>query len=123
MGSRGTGRLTDYSGHGKGSQGEGGSSGSNRCDEHIKAELEDVERCPFFKNAGAPPKRGTAVKLIFRKRPAVCCDDNLLIGYLPTRFNYLKGCLETGYQYAGQVTSTRRHPVVTVSVELAPIAT
>jgi hypothetical protein len=122
MGSSGTGRLSDYSGKKKQNDGGGGSGGEeDRCGKAFHASLEEVERCDYFRAQAGPPTQGTVVTVTFDKRPAIVSESGELIGYLPTSFNYLRNCLKRGYAYAGLVSSSRTRPIVSVSVDIAPV--
>ena len=120
MGSSGTNRLSDYSGKAKEKGGGGGAGGKDPCGTAFSANLEDVERCPYYKSHTAPPAKGSAVQVVFQRRPAVATKKGELIGYLPTKFNYLRACLEEGHKYEGVVTSTKTKPIITVSVDITP---
>jgi hypothetical protein len=121
MGSSGTGRLTDYSGKHRSNDGSGGGSGEDPCRKAFSSNLEEVERCPYYKQHGEPPKQGTEVVLIFKQRPAVTTRAGELIGYLPTSLNYLRACLQQGYSYEGAVVASRVKPTVRVTVDVAPL--
>ena len=121
MGSRGTGRLTDYPGsRGSSSKGggQGGSSGEDRCKKSISEQLEEVGRCDYFKNHKAVPKAGTRVTAAQAKRIAVSTTAGELIGYLPTKYNYLAACLAAGIKYNGKVVTSKDTPVPAVLVDL-----
>jgi len=127
MGSTGTGRFTDYSGKQDSSStggiqggGSGGSSGEDRCDHAIAALLEEVERCAYLQIHKAPPPDGTAVVVSIRGRLSVDTVDGEVIGYLPTQYNYLAGCISSGRTYGGSVISTAATPIVRVHVDIAP---
>jgi hypothetical protein len=122
MGSSGTGHLSDYSGRKKSGDGGGGASGEDLCDKAISATLEDVERSPYYKKQNAPPVKGTSVEVVFDRRPGVATTDGVLIGHLPTRYNYLKGCLDDGRTYRGTVVAVDKSaPVLVVTVDVAPV--
>lgn len=121
MGSSGTGRFTDYPGSGgtssKGGK-QGGSSGEDGCKKPISEQLEDVGRCDYFKTHKAVPKAGTPVAVVQDKRIAVTTVKGEVIGYLPTKYNYLAGCLAAGYKYGGTVATSKDTPVPAVLVDL-----
>lgn len=121
MGSSGTGRLSDYPGSrgtsGKGGP-QGGSSGEDRCKKPISEQLEDVSRCDYFKNHKRVPKAGTHVAAVQAKRIEVTTTEGEVIGYLPTKYNYLAGCIATGYKYSGTVVTSKDNPVPAVLVDL-----
>ena len=123
MGSRGTGRLTDYPGsRGKGSGGgggQGGSSGRDRCKDAVVEQLEDVARCEYFKNHGNVPRASTKVDIVQQKRIAVATAGGEIVGYLPTKYNYLVACLASGFKYSGTIQRSSNTPIPTVLVDLA----
>jgi hypothetical protein len=120
MGSTGTGRLSDYSGSEDLTKQTGGSSGEDSCNKAISANLEDVERCAYFKVHDDVPTRETQVSLVLNKRLMVIEQSGLIIGYIPTQFNYLAGCINRGLSYRGIVSASSRRPIARVLVDLAP---
>ena len=42
------------------------------------------------------------------------------IGYLPTEYNYLAGCMKKKRSYGGQVSSATTKPVIRVRVDIGP---
>jgi hypothetical protein len=121
MGSIGTGRLSDYTGHARQPNGQGGSSGQDRCAKAFSAPIEDVDRSDYFKQFGQPPGVGAEVRVEFDRRPRVTTTNGTLIGFLPTSFNYLRTCIEAGYSYIGYVTVSRQGPVSVVQVDIQPV--
>lgn len=125
MGSSGSGNFTDYPGSrgrppiGAGGNGGGAAGGAALCDQVIDAELEEVERCAYYKAHGLPA-RGTAVSIARGARITVFVGE-LELGYLPTRYNYLITCLDEGYSHNGTVSSAIARPIVRVSVNLVPV--
>lgn len=112
MGSSGSGNFSDYSGTpktGAGSGSSGGSSGSDRCSEAFSASLEDVASHDFHVNHGSVPAVGTELTIEVRGR-VVAVAGAESVGALPTRFNYLAGCLEDGFTYTGIVTVSSNGP-------------
>jgi hypothetical protein len=127
MGSSGTGHLSDYSGGEKEKasketigSGTGGSSGHDPCTDNVVTKLEDVARSQYYTSSGTLPATGTHVDVKLSGRLVVFTAGGDL-GYLPTQYNYLAGCLNRGFNYAGKVTSTATTPVPTISVEIAPV--
>jgi hypothetical protein len=122
MGSSGTGTLSDYSdkttkrGDGKGE----GESGKDPCEKAFNALLEDVERCSYYIKHKSLPPRGTEVSVSFSRRLLVETLDGEAIGYLPTAYNYLAGCMKNGRSYGGQVSSASTKPIVRVHVDIGP---
>ena len=124
MGSSGSGNFTDYSEtptKGTSSSKTGGSSNEDKCGKAFSSDLEDVETCEYYESHGDVPPPKTAIKVIFQKpRLAVKTKDGEIIGYLPTVFNYLKVCIDSGYNFLGAVTSSRRVPRPSTNVTVAP---
>lgn len=122
MGSSGTGRLTDYSGTSSKSSSSksGGSSGEDKCGKAFTTSLEEVERSEYFKDNSSPPPSGTNIEVIFKKPRLAAVADGLVIGYLPTDKNYVKVCLENGYQFPGVVSSSRTKPTAAAQITVSP---
>jgi hypothetical protein len=133
MGSSGTGRFTDYSGSSEKSQDDaskgqastgsgptGGSSGTDRCAQVFTTDLEDVARSAYFAADGRLPPTGTAVDVQLSGR-LIASVGEVELGYLPTQYNYLAGCMKRGFSYAGTVTATRMTPTPSVTVDIAPV--
>lgn len=124
MGSTGTGRFSDYSGSMSGSGGSsnsGGSSGEDICEKAISSAIEEIERCEFFKQFKTVPQVGTAVKVTVDSRIQIISNENLIIGFLPTKYNYLLGCINDGKSYQGIVISTSENPMPSIFVDIAPV--
>lgn len=134
MGSTSSDRFKDYSdggdgksGSGGGDSGDGGSSAkkgkNDPCTVIIETDLEEVERQEYFKAHGAPPPVGTSVELVpdFSARIAVAVVSDATLGFLPTRFNYLRKCWSEGHRYAGEVTQSSTKPFTSVTVKLHAI--
>ena len=108
MGSSGSGNFSDYSGKpksGSGSGSSGGSSDSDRCGQAFTASLEDVASYDFYGNHGYTPAVGTQLTVEVRGR-VVAVIGTEAVGALPTRLNYLAGCLQDGFTYTGIVTAS-----------------
>ena len=119
MGSRGTGRLSDYSSSNKpkgkaGGEGGGSPPQVDRCARAISATLEDVEQSSFFKKHKVSPPKGTRLQIAFKKRLVAQTEAGESVGNLPTRFNYLAACIEDGYSYVGQVRSSSNGPPIAI---------
>ena len=128
MGSKGTGSLTDYSrsrttsagaGGGRGGR-SGGSSGEDVCNKAISATLEEVDRCPFYQQQKALPPNGAAIDIQSGQRLGAY-SGSVLVGYLPTTYNYLAACIKSGRTYKGLVVSSTTVPVNRVTVDIAPV--
>lgn len=123
MGSTGSGSFSDYSKRKPTNieENNGGSSGVDKCGAGFSTNLEEVSRCFYFINHGAVPVTNEVVKIEFNgARLSVETTLGEEIGYLPTKFNYLKLCLEEGYSYKGVVSSSRNIPVPSVFVDIVP---
>lgn len=125
MGSSGSGRFSDYpgSGAGGGSAGGGAPGYDDQCARAFSVSLEDVEHSTYFGNHGSVPPVGTELHVILAQRISAATASGEIVGNLPTRFNYLAGCLEAGFTYAGAVrNSSDGPPVAEVSVDFGSIA-
>lgn len=123
MGSTGSGSFTDYSKRRSSASDskDGGGSGKDNCGKAFSAKLEDVSRCFYFMNFSTVPPVGLDVRVFFNGvRISVETLKGEEIGYLPTKFNYIKGCIADKYKYVGQVTSSSNRPVPSVNVDLVP---
>ncbi len=127
MGSTGTSRLTDYSGgkskkksKGTSSSETGGAPGHDPCTNSFTTKLEDVARSQYYAINKALPANGTRIEVKLSGRLVVYTAEGDL-GFLPTQYNYLAGCINRGFKYRGSVVSTATTPVPTISVEIAPI--
>ncbi|HEY4194123.1 MAG TPA: hypothetical protein VGM63_01200 [Mucilaginibacter sp.] len=124
MGSSGSGALTDYT-NSKSTNSKsttGGSSGEDNCGKAFEANLEEVARCDYFTTKGVVPPVGTKVVVNFRGiRLAVTTTSGQEIGYLPTKYNYIKVCIDNGFSYGGEITNSSITPTPSVLVDIAPI--
>ncbi|MET6996394.1 hypothetical protein [Chitinophaga defluvii] len=124
MGSTGSGSFSDYSRH-KPTNSEGangGSSGKDKCGEAFSCSLEEVGRCFYFINYGNVPPVETEVFVSFNGVRLVV--ENKLkeeIGYLPTKFNYIKYCLDDKFKYGGTVTASSITSTPSVNVDIVPL--
>ncbi|MEO8515653.1 MAG: hypothetical protein ABI426_02865 [Flavobacterium sp.] len=122
MGSTGSGTLSDYDHKPKGGSNQGASSGEDKCARAFSTFLEEVQNCKYFRNTANVPPKGTVVSITFdRPRLAVQDEKNVIIGYLPTKFNYLLACMESGINYSGIVSSSTLIPLASVTVDISPI--
>ena len=123
MGSTGTGKFSDYPGSksSTGGAGAGSGGGQNPCDKAFNARLEDVERCSYYQNHSAPPPRDTEVEIIFKERLCAATRDGVVVGYLPTKFNYLAKCIKDNYTYEGIVVKSLNNNPVVVEIDVTPI--
>ena len=124
MGSTGTGSFSDYSRRPSSPKGNnGGSSGSDSCGQAIHTHLEEMERCAFFLTHGSVPNEGIEVSIVFNG-VRIAAETNLgeEIGYLPTRYNYIKICIDDGYSYSGVVVSSSNNPRPIIILDITPDA-
>lgn len=124
MGSSGSGSFSDYSDSrpiGPNAN-NGGSSQTDRCTLAFSTSLEDVRRCFYFINHGAVPPIGTQVKIVFNGvRLAAETTLGEEIGYLPTKNNFLKTCIDDEFRYEGQVRTSSATPIPDVSIDCRPV--
>jgi hypothetical protein len=124
MGSSGISRYSDYprSAPKKTAEGgaSGGASGEDPCDKAFSADLEDFERSEYFARHKSPPKVGLEVAVSLERRLTVRTGANETLGFLPTKFNYLAGCIKSGHNYSGQVSGVSSKPLIRVRVDIAP---
>lgn len=123
MGSSGSGSFSDYSRR-KPTTPEGnngGSSGNDECNKAFSTSLEEVSRCFYFINSGNVPPSGTEVSISFNGIRLVA--ETTLgeeIGYLPTKYNYIKVCIDNGINYTGLVANSSMTPTPTIRVDITP---
>lgn len=138
MGSKNTGKFTDYpgtssgssktgSGSGsKGGSGEGGGSGDKDiCLQLIKnIALEEMSRSEYFLTNKVLPPVDTVVtvraNLVGGRIGVETVSKKELIGLLPTEYNYLLQCMKQGHKYSGKILSVKSQPIPVVRVELGP---
>jgi len=126
MGSSGSGNFSDYSGNkptgptGQGGGAAGGASGVDKCQQAFSSILEDVAQCDYHVNTKTVPAPGTQLSLILGKRVFAVDSNGVIVGALPTLFNYLAVCLGGGIKYVGIVKSSAVAPVPTVEVDFVP---
>ncbi len=122
MGSTGTGSFSDYSNYTpqNPSDENGGSSGIDKCDRAFSTKLEEIARCEYYIQNKSVPPIGTKIKIYFLKRLIACTYENVDVGYLPTKFNYLKLCIDNGYEYMGEVIFSTASPLQSVAIDIIP---
>lgn len=129
MGSSGSGRFSDYPGTppapvpaGSGGGISGGASGIDRCAQAFNVILEDVGNCDYFSNFGTVPSVGTVLVVAVGGARLFAQDPNgLNVGAIPTRFNYLAACLQSGYSYQGVVIASSTSPFPLVSADFVVV--
>lgn len=119
MGSAGTGRLTDYSQAGAGVG--GGASGEDKCAVPIQEQLEEVARCQYYQDHNTVPPTGTKLMVVISNRVGVETESFELVGYLPTKYNYIASCIRSGYRYAGVIEASTDVHVPAVLIRLTPV--
>lgn len=123
MGSSGSGSFSDYSQQKPTSSGasNGGASGIDKCNQAFDSSLQEVSRCQYFQEVGIPAI-GTEVFISFNgvRLAVIDSNSNREIGYLPTKFNYIKNCLDDGVSYNGVVRSASVTPTPAVYVDIIP---
>lgn len=123
MGTKGSGRFSDYPGSrssGEGQGAGGGASGEDRCNRAFTCYLEEVEQCEYFSQTQSVPAVNTALTLELRGRLFAVDSEGSAVGALPTRFNHLADCMSAGYSYEGRVVSSATSPMASVNVDFAP---
>lgn len=121
MGSTGSGNFSDYPGNGNAVKGvTGGESGVNACERAFKTRLEDVATSDYYQKKGNVPPIGTSVIIAFATRLVALDDQGVIIGNLPTEYNYLMRCLQEGYQYEGEVIGSNTVPLPSVQIAVTP---
>lgn len=131
MGSSGFGRFGDYPGSGSfsglgriGGQGNSGEYNSEAdCPVTIDfIILEDVATSEYYTTRHELPMQGEIVELknaLHEGRLVVISSSTReIIGNLPTRYNYLYYCVESGMHYSGNVLSSGERPMPYVTVDL-----
>ena len=122
MGSRGSGRFSDYPGTSRAGSngGDGSSDGDDRCARAFSVNLQDVEHGEYFERTSTVPAIGTEIGIELRKRLVAVDKLGRSIGNLPTTYNYLADCLADGFVYEGVVSASATGPSAVVTVDCAP---
>lgn len=123
MGSTGTGNFSDYKKFPRAIKGVTGADDSeDKCALAFSTLIEDVDTCEYYSKKGILPAVGTEVYVEFNVRLVVISNDGLIIGYLPTKYNYLRYCIVKGFTYTGVVSNVSSTPINTVIVDITPSA-
>ena len=123
MGSTGTGNFSDYKKFPRAIKGVTGADDSeDKCALAFSTLIEDVDTCEYYRKKGKLPAVGTEVYVEFNVRLVVISNDGLIIGYLPTKYNYLRYCIVKGFTYTGVVSNVSSTPINTVVVDITPSA-
>ncbi|MBU5343930.1 hypothetical protein [Caldifermentibacillus hisashii] len=84
--------------------------------------LEDVARLPYYlENRDVPSLMSevNVIREVYHGRIAVeSTDDGLVLGLLPTEYNYILTCLAKGISYSGHVSYCIDTPIPKVKVNL-----
>ena len=123
MGSTGTGTFSDYKNFSRAIKGITGADDSeDKCALAFSTFIEDVDTCEYYSKKGTLPAVGTEVCIDFKVRLVVKSNDGLILGYLPTKYNYLRNCIVKGFTYTGVVSVASSTPINTVVVDITPSA-
>lgn len=123
MGSSGTGNFSDYLNFQGAIKGvTGGVDSEDKCALAFSTLIEDVDTCEYYCKKGMLPAVDTEVSVDFKVRLVVKSNDGLIIGYLPTKYNYLRHCIVKGFTYTGVVSVASSTPINTVVVDITPSA-
>ena len=123
MGSSGTDNFSDYSNYPRAIKGITGADDSeDKCALAFSTFIEDVDTCEYYSKKGVLPAVGIEVYIDFKVRLVVKSNDGLIIGYLPTKYNYLRNCIVKGFTYTGIVSVASSTPINTVVVDITPSA-
>lgn len=121
MGSTGTGNFSDYKNFPRAIKGITGADDSeDKCALAFSTLIEDVDTCEYYSKKGVLPAVGIEVYIDFKVRLVVKSNDGLIIGYLPTKYNYLRYCIGKGFTYTGVVSVASSMPINTVVVDITP---
>lgn len=121
MGSTGSGNFSDYPGNRNAVPGlTGGESMTDICERAINTRLEDVATSGYYQQNGQVPSVGTSVVISFATRIVATDNQGVIIGNLPTEYNYLYRCLDVGYHYEGQVIGSYNSPFPSVQIAVTP---
>jgi len=128
MGSTGSGNFSDYSSYnqknssssGGGQSGNGGSSGEDQCARAFSTSLDEVATCDYYKTRKNVPAVGSGVSISFNARLVVLDHNDICVGYLPTKFNYLRACMSDGFTYSGVINQSTTVPFPSISIDIAP---
>lgn len=123
MGSSGTGNFSDYLNFQGAIKGvTGGVDSEDKCTLAFSTLIENVDTCEYYSKKGTLPSVGTEVFVEFKVRLVVKSNDGFIIGYLPTKYNYLRHCIVKGFTYTGVVSVASSTPINTVVVDITPSA-
>lgn len=119
MGSTGSGNFTDYQGFSGGNPKQGGESNENLCERAFRTELEDVDTSEYYKSNGHLPDLNSEITIKFNGHRIVATTNGQEIGNLPTKYNYLRRCMED-YTYFGIVSNSSSNPINFIIINVSP---
>lgn len=126
MGSSGSGSFSDYEGYRSSDSSakneQGGYSGTDICSLAFSTTVDEVSRCEFYRQKKNLPAINTRVIIVFNTRLEVQTEDGLCVGYLPTKYNYLRACMTDGYNYEGVINVSNISPLPHLEVDIAPVS-
>lgn len=121
MGSTGSGNFTDYPGNKNAIAGvTGGENNIDICERAVITKLEDVQTSDYYQEKGNVPPIGTSIIIAFATRIVAVNESGIIIGNLPTEYNYLLKCLDEGYRYEGEVIGSNHTPLPIVQIAVTP---
>jgi hypothetical protein len=104
MGTTGANRLTDY--------GTDTSIKEDSCGKNFQCFLEDAENCEFFLQNQTIPNINDDITIGFNPSSNRLCatmvSGGLVIGYLPTEYNYIQRCVLT-HTYPGKIVAASQN--------------
>lgn len=123
MGSTGTGSFSDYSRKPSSAEEQnGGESGIDKCEIGFSTHLEEVTRCFYYSNYKTLPDIKSEVMVRFNGVRLVAENiKNEEIGYLPTKFNYIRYCIEEGYSYGGVISKASKKNPLSITISVTPM--
>ena len=95
----------------------------NLCESPLESIiLEDIEIHQYYKENSGLPTVGESVYILknkFKGRIVVAhTTTDLILGNLPTEYNYLFRCTQLGYSYEGKVIQSIEKPIARLMVKL-----
>lgn len=119
MGSTGSGNFTDYQGYSGNNPKQGGTSFDDVCERAFRTELEDIDTSEYYVANNNLPIINSEVIISFNGQRIVALLNNQEIGNLPTKYNYLRRCMES-YTYSGIVSNTSTEPINSIIINISP---
>jgi hypothetical protein len=119
MGSTGSGNFTDYQGYSSNNPKQGGESKDNVCERAFRTELEDIDTSEYYRANNNLPEENSEIFISFNGYRIVALVNDQEIGNLPTKYNYLRRCMEN-YTYSGIVSNTSTNPINSITINVSP---